>query len=108
MWLFLNLYTLFFFFFFFRWAQGYDGGQASYINRDTICFRCGNHVKFLNEDGHVNIFPSGGSGLGAIAVHPVNKVFAVADIDQHPKINIYEYPTFQHIKELTGKCRKYV
>ena len=57
----------------------------------------------MNEDGHENLFPSGELGLGPIAVHPVNKVFAVAEpISIKPKISIYEYPTFQLTNELTG------
>ena len=82
--------------------QGYDGSAAAYINRDTICFRCGNNLKFLTEGGHENIFPSGGEALGVTAVHSINKVFAVAEVGVDPKISVFQYPSFKHVRELTG------
>lgn len=91
-----------YFLYFNSWAQGYDGSKAAYINRDTICFRCGNNIKFVKEDGQPQIFPSGGEGLGPIAMHNVNKVFAVAELGIDPKVNIFQYPTFKHVRELTG------
>ena len=50
------------------------------------------------------MFPSVSNGLGSSAVHPVNKVFAIADIDVEPKIRVYNFPDFKLIHELDGNC----
>ena len=87
----------------YSWVQGYDGSRAEFINRDTVCFKCGNSVKFVSEDGHESVFPAPGDGIGALAVHSINKVFAVADIGLKPKIQIYQYPSFREIATLEGE-----
>ena len=88
---------------FFSWVQGYNGSRAEFINRDTVCFKCGNTVKFVSEDGHESVFAAPGDGIGVLAVHSINKVFAVADVGVKPTINIYQYPSFRHIAALEGE-----
>ena len=59
-------------------------------------------MKFLNEEGTDKLFPSVSNGLGPSAVHPVNKVFAIADIDVDPTIRVYDFPEFNPVNELKG------
>ena len=87
----------------FRWAQGYNGERAEFIDRNTVAFQCGNSIKFASEDGTQRVLPTPGSGIGAFAVHYINKVFAVADIGIAPKVFILQYPSYRLISELEGK-----
>ncbi|XP_075448975.1 cilia- and flagella-associated protein 44 isoform X2 [Ascaphus truei] len=45
---------------------------------------------------------SSGGGIGAIAVHPSQKYFAVAEKGNRPNIIIYEYPSLQPYRILRG------
>ena len=87
---------------YFSWVQGYDGSDAHYITRDVICFKCGNFIKFVAEDGHESVFPSPGEGIGPLAVHPHNKVFALCDLGIGPTIYVIQYPSFRILTELKG------
>lgn len=87
---------------FLRWAQGYNGSPARYIDKDVICYQCGSNVKFVAEDGAETVFNFKGNGVGPFAVHPNAKCFAVAEQCLNPKICIYVYPTFRELVMLEG------
>ncbi|KAM7447734.1 Cilia- and flagella-associated protein 43 [Porites harrisoni] len=77
------------------WAQGYDGSPALFVNRDTICFVCGNNVKFINtKDKNETVLPSPGDGIGTLAVNPLYSSFAFAELKSDPKLFVYVYPDF--------------
>lgn len=81
--------------FFTRWAQGYDGSSALFVNRDTICFVCGNNVKFINtKDKKETVLSSPGDGIGTLAVNPLYSSFAFAELKSDPKLFVYIYPDF--------------
>ncbi|CAG2236908.1 CFAP43 [Mytilus edulis] len=86
--------------FYFKWAQGYNGSPARYIDKDVICYQCGSNVKFVAEDGAETVFNFKGNGVGPFAVHPNAKCFAVAEQCLNPKICIYVYPTFRELVKL--------
>ena len=86
----------------FRWAQGYNGGKASYIDKDVICYLCGSNVKFVAEDGAETVFNFPGEGVGPFAVSTINRCFAVAEQCLNPKIYVFVYPTFREMSILTG------
>ena len=78
-----------------RWAQGYDGSPALFVNRDTICFVCGNNVKFINtKDKNETVLPSPGDGIGTLAVNPLYSSLAFAELKSDPKLFVYVYPDF--------------
>ena len=86
----------------FRWAQGYNGDKACYIDKDVICYLCGNNIKFVAEDGAETVFNFPGEGVGPFAVHPINRCFAVAEQCLNPKIYLFVYPTFRQMAVLEG------
>ena len=86
-----------------RWAQGYDGSRAEFITRDVVCFKCGNIIKFVQEDGTESVCSSPGDGVGPLAVHSINKVFAFADQGVESTIYVFKYPSFERVSELVGK-----
>ncbi|XP_074642124.1 cilia- and flagella-associated protein 43-like isoform X2 [Tubulanus polymorphus] len=87
------------------WTQGYGGGRAEYVDRQTICYKCGNAIKFIEEDGNEFVFPSPGDGLGPLAVHKSNKVFAFAETCLQPRIFIFSYPLFDPIAEMKDAAK---
>lgn len=92
---FITLFVCLFLFFLNRWAQGYDGSPALFVNRDTICFVCGNNVKFVNiKDKRESVLASPGDGIGALAVNPSYSNFAFAELEVNPKVFVYAFPDF--------------
>ena len=65
------------------------------MNRDTICFVCGNNVKFVNlKDKRESVLASPGDGIGALAVNPSYSNFAFAELKVNPKVFVYAFPDF--------------
>lgn len=89
------------------WAQGYDGCPALFVNRDTICFVCGNNVKFVNiKDKRESVLASPGDGIGALAVNPSYSNFAFAELKVNPKVFVYAFPDFSRPRStLEGGAR---
>ena len=86
-----------------RWAQGYNGGKATYIDKDVICYLCGSNIKFIAEDGAETVFRFPGEGVGPFTAHSLSRCFAVAEQCLNPKIFVYVYPTFRQMSVLEGK-----
>ena len=72
-----------------------------FINKDTMCYKCGNNVKFMGVNGAESVYPT--NGMRSFAAHGINKVFAIADISLPPVISIVKYPDLQTVSQLTGK-----
>ena len=85
------------------WSCGYDGSQLQFISKDVMCYKSGIHVKFVKGSEEETVYSSPGEGLAAVAVHGVNKVFAIADQSVPPKIFVVNYPTFTQKSLLEGK-----
>ena len=93
----------------FSWAQGYSGSEACYVNKWTICFVCGNNIKFINlKDKEESVLPSPGDGVGALTVSAANNRIGFAELKPNPKIFIYAFPDFtQPRATLEGGCRRF-
>ncbi|XP_048588414.1 cilia- and flagella-associated protein 44-like isoform X2 [Nematostella vectensis] len=67
------------------------------IDEDIALFSAGNMVELLNLKTREQKYlrTTGGGGIGAIAVHPSRKYFAVAEKGIKPDINIFEYPSLK-------------
>lgn len=77
------------------WAQGYNGSPALFVNRDTICFVCGNNIKFVNtRDKRESVLSSPGEGIGAFAVNPLYSNVAFAELKASPRLFVYVFPDF--------------
>lgn len=78
-----------------RWAQGYNGSPALFVNRDTVCFVCGNNIKFVNtKDKRESVLSSPGEGIGAFAVNPFYSNVAFAELKVNPRLFVYVFPDF--------------
>lgn len=88
-----------------RWAQGYNGSPALFVNRDTVCFICGNNIKFVNtKDKRESVLSSPGDGIGAFAVNSSTSSIAFAELRVNPKLFIYTFPDFSRPRAvLEGK-----
>lgn len=71
--------------------------NALILDRDTIIFASGVSYTIYNHfTKEKSLFYSKArGGIGAIAVHPSKKYFAVAEKGNWPNIFIYEYPSLK-------------
>ncbi|XP_031564143.1 cilia- and flagella-associated protein 43-like [Actinia tenebrosa] len=77
------------------WAQGYDGGASSFVDKDTLCFVCGNNVKFINiKDKSRSFLPTPGDGIGVLTTNPAYNLYAFSELKANPRIFIYTFPDF--------------
>ncbi|PFX29198.1 cilia- and flagella-associated protein 43-like [Stylophora pistillata] len=77
------------------WAQGYNGSPALFVNSNTVCFVCGNNIKFVNtKDKRESVLSSPGDGIGAFAVNSSTSNIAFAELRVNPKLFIYSFPDY--------------
>lgn len=89
-----------------RYSRAYDGGTLFYFNQ-MVCFKCGNCVKFLFEDGRETVFEvNPADGLGALSMHPTRDVLAYSDRKLKPNIHIKLYPNLGSVAVLQGTPSK--
>lgn len=82
--------------------KGYNGKKARYIDKSTLVYECGNNINFMKEDGESTVFTSPGEGVAALDVHPLNKVFAFAELCIKPRVFVFKYPELTPVSELKG------
>ena len=56
----------------------------------------------MKEDGHAVVFTSPGEGVTGLDVHPLNKVFAFAELSLNPRVFVFNYPDMKLVSELKG------
>ncbi|XP_033633066.1 cilia- and flagella-associated protein 43-like isoform X1 [Asterias rubens] len=77
------------------WAQGYSGSDALFINRNTLCYVCGNGIKFIDiTTGREEIYSSPGMGIGAFTVSGSTHLVAFSENCLNPRIFVFSYPGF--------------
>ncbi|KAL5020106.1 hypothetical protein ScPMuIL_002998 [Solemya velum] len=86
---------------------GYDCTKRAnlhILDVKTVVFAAGNMVQLLDlqTKEQTYIRSTSGGGIGAIAVHPSRKYFAVAEKGEGPNINIFEYPSLKLYRILRG------
>ena len=70
-----------------------------------ICFKCGNKIKFVHENGEESVFPAPTpDGIGVIAVQGIGHLVAFSNQSINPSVFVYVYPSFRLISELKGNC----
>lgn len=89
------------------WAQGYDGGASSFVSKDTLCFVCGNNVKFINiKDRKTSFLPAPGDGIGVLTTNSAYNLYAFSELKANPRIFIYMFPDFSRPRAiLKGRPR---
>ncbi|XP_033641081.1 cilia- and flagella-associated protein 44-like isoform X3 [Asterias rubens] len=90
---------------------GYDCKRLSnlyMLDANTLIFAAGNVVELLDiqtkEQRYIR--STSGGGIGALAVHPSSKYFAVCEKGEMPNINIFEYPSLKLYRILRGGTEK--
>ena len=87
-------------------AFSFGGGQASFVDDgSTLCYPCGNTVKFDNVEAGTQTF-LGGLGYGVAAVAGCAKAGLVvyAEKGTQPGVNVYSYPSLLSVAELAGSA----
>ncbi|XP_024541799.1 cilia- and flagella-associated protein 44-like [Selaginella moellendorffii] len=84
---------------------GFEGTRRNnicYIEPSILMHTCGNTIHFLDvRTMTATYLPSvGGLGIGAVAIHPTKKYFAVCEKGINPNIYIYDYPSLVYTKVL--------
>ncbi|XP_041825763.1 cilia- and flagella-associated protein 44 isoform X2 [Melanotaenia boesemani] len=93
---------------------GYDSGRRGnlkLLDEKTLIFIAGNLLVLLDISTKEQRFlrSCSGGGIGAIAMHPTKKYFAVAEKGNKPSIIVYEYPSLRPYRVLRdGTEQKYV
>ncbi|KAK6165219.1 hypothetical protein SNE40_023570 [Patella caerulea] len=74
------------------------------LDQYTLLFMAGNLVQLMNIQTKelTYIRSTSGGGIGAIAVHPSRKYFAVGEKGSAPNINIFEFPSLKLFRILRG------
>ncbi|XP_052805423.1 cilia- and flagella-associated protein 44-like isoform X2 [Mya arenaria] len=90
---------------------GYDcmkRANLHILDEKTVLFAAGNLVLILDLNSKEQKFirSTSGGGIGAIAVHPSRKFFAVAEKGSSPNINVFEWPTLKLHRILRGGTEK--
>jgi hypothetical protein len=86
------------------WNKGYTGSHAQFISQNVICYKTGSTIKFVDLNGRETTFPAQGEGgIGALAVHGINGVFAFSEKTIQPKITVVQFPTFLTVSEIKGE-----
>lgn len=90
-------------FLFFRWIQGFTNKKIEFINYETICFTCGNHISFLNLKTKKRcLLQSPGRGVSALTADGSSSIFAFAEQKLSPSIFVYSFPELKLKNELKG------
>ncbi|KAH9568465.1 hypothetical protein CY35_03G078300 [Sphagnum magellanicum] len=89
--------------------HGSRRNNVAYIAPNILIHACGDIVHFLNLETNSQTFQPSveGNGIGAVAVHPARKNFAVCEKGVSPNIYIYNYPSLELYKTLEDGTESY-
>eukprot|EP00741_Cyanophora_paradoxa_P024460 tig00022075_g23617.t1 len=90
--------------------EGFKRNNVHYITDSILVYATGNVVHLFNVNTGEQSYITGidGGGIGAIAVHPSRRYFAVGEKGKFPNIYIYEYPSLKLYRVLRrGTDRAY-
>ncbi|XP_068597731.1 cilia- and flagella-associated protein 43 [Brachionichthys hirsutus] len=89
-----------------RWSQGFTDKHVEFVDCKTVCYKCGNHVCFLNLDSKWRrVLHSPGRGAGAFTANGKDGIFGFSEQKMFPSIFVYSYPDFQLKNELKGTAQ---
>ncbi|KAM3862960.1 cilia- and flagella-associated protein 43-like [Diretmus argenteus] len=89
-----------------RWAQGFTNQRVWFVDKETICYRCGNYMVFLNLESKVqSVFKSSGNGISAFTANVNSGIFAFSEPKLNPSIFVYNYPELGLKNELNGTAK---
>ena len=76
-----------------NWVHGYNGSNVSFVDDDTVAFKCGNFVKFKKlYSGKEEVFVGvSGGGVGVVEFHQTLPIFGLTDAGPNPALHVIEY-----------------
>lgn len=81
----------------------YAGEEAVFMDADTLCYQCGNSVKFLNvKTGKENFLGGVSYGISQVVCSPTAGLVVYADAGMSPNICLYSYPRLRPVGTLSG------
>ncbi|XP_016523520.1 cilia- and flagella-associated protein 43 [Poecilia formosa] len=85
------------------WIQGFTRDNVEFVDNNTVCYACGNHICFLNlETKTRNVFPSPGRSVGALTTDCRSGTFAFSERKLDPSIFVHTFPELELKNELKG------
>ncbi|XP_030012526.1 cilia- and flagella-associated protein 43 [Sphaeramia orbicularis] len=90
-----------------RWIQGFTGKNVEFVDNNTVCYPCGNHLVFLNlSTKEQSVFEGPGCrGISAFTANGNSGVFAVSERKLDTSIFVYNYPDLGLKNELKGSAK---
>lgn len=86
-------------------AFSFHGGSASFVDSQTLCYPCGNTVKFENvESGQENFLGGLEYGVSAVAGCADAGLVVYAEKGTSPNVHVYSFPTLQAVATLEGSA----
>uniref|UniRef100_A0A087YD43 Cilia and flagella associated protein 43 n=1 Tax=Poecilia formosa TaxID=48698 RepID=A0A087YD43_POEFO len=83
------------------WIQGFTRDNVEFVDNNTVCYACGNHICFLNlETKTRNVFPSPGRSVGALTTDCRSGTFAFSERKLDPSIFVHTFPELELKNEL--------
>ncbi|XP_060943830.1 cilia- and flagella-associated protein 43 [Limanda limanda] len=89
-----------------RWIQGFSNSTVQFVDDDTVCYTCGNHICFLNlETKSKSLLQGPGRGIGAFTARGTSGIFAFSEQKLSPSIFVYVFPELHMKNELKGTAQ---
>ncbi|TRY55422.1 hypothetical protein DNTS_034432 [Danionella cerebrum] len=86
-----------------RWVQGFTRGTFTFVEKETVCYSCGNFIVFFNVKTKARrTLQSPGSGIGTFGASGHRRCLAFSDLKLKPSIFVYKYPELELVNELKG------
>ncbi|KFO69527.1 WD repeat-containing protein 96, partial [Cuculus canorus] len=88
------------------WVQGFSNKNFGFINKQTVCYPCGNYILFLDVKTKKTIALQCPAGqVGALTANWNSQVLAFSDRKLNPIIYIYTFPVLSKLTELKGNAQ---
>ncbi|CAB1445671.1 unnamed protein product [Pleuronectes platessa] len=89
-----------------RWIQGFTNSTVHFVDNDTVCYTCGNHICFLNlETKSKSLLQGPGRGIGAFTARGTSGIFAFSEQRLSPSIFVHVFPELHMRNELRGTAQ---
>ncbi|KAF0027582.1 hypothetical protein F2P81_020323 [Scophthalmus maximus] len=88
------------------WIQGFTNKTVEFVDNETVCYACGNHICFLRLDTKLqSVLQGPGRAIGALTASGKSGIFAFSEQKLSPSIFVYVYPELQLKNELKGTAQ---
>ncbi|XP_056291308.1 cilia- and flagella-associated protein 43 isoform X1 [Pseudoliparis swirei] len=89
-----------------RWIRGITNKSIEFVDNNTVCYRCGKNICFLNlETKQQRMLQSPGRGVGALTADGKTGTVAFSEEKLSPSIFVYIFPELQLKNELKGAAQ---